>query len=71
MLENNVDSDGKMDNKLIDLNARPHRLHGQNASNQVCSLTEIVLIYDKCCIYVSWFVDLTSMSADFILMNRD
>ena len=35
MLENNFDSDGKMDNKLIDLNARPHRIPGQNSSNQV------------------------------------
>ncbi|KAB5541500.1 hypothetical protein DKX38_014474 [Salix brachista] len=35
MVENNTDSYGKMDNKLIDLNARPQRIHGQNSNNQV------------------------------------
>ncbi|KAJ6937020.1 B-box zinc finger protein 19-like [Populus alba x Populus x berolinensis] len=34
MVENNTDSDGKMDNKLIDLNARPQRVHGKNPANQ-------------------------------------
>nr|ABK93896.1 unknown [Populus trichocarpa] len=34
MVENNTDSDGKMDNNLIDLNARPQRIHGQNSTNQ-------------------------------------
>ncbi|KAJ6402885.1 hypothetical protein OIU84_014899 [Salix udensis] len=34
MVENNTDSDGKMDNKLIDLNSRPQRIHGQNSTNQ-------------------------------------
>ena len=35
MLENNTHGDGKMDNKLIDLNARPQRVHGQTSNNQV------------------------------------
>ncbi|KAL9391389.1 hypothetical protein Peur_015309 [Populus x canadensis] len=34
MVENSTDSDGKMDNKLIDLNARPQRVHGKNPTNQ-------------------------------------
>ncbi|KAF3435790.1 hypothetical protein FNV43_RR22882 [Rhamnella rubrinervis] len=34
VLDNNIDSDGKMDNKLIDLNARPQRIHGQTSTNQ-------------------------------------
>jgi hypothetical protein len=34
VLDNNIDSDGKMDNKLIDLNARPQRIHGQSSTNQ-------------------------------------
>lgn len=34
MLENNTDGDGKMDNKLIDLNTRPQRVYGQNSTNQ-------------------------------------
>lgn len=34
MLENNTHGDGKMDNKLIDLNARPQRVHGQTSNNQ-------------------------------------
>ncbi|KDP27641.1 hypothetical protein JCGZ_19646 [Jatropha curcas] len=34
MMENNIDGDGKIDNKLIDLNARPQRVHGQNSTNQ-------------------------------------
>lgn len=33
MLDGNADSDGKMDNNLIDLNARPHQ--GQASNNQV------------------------------------
>ncbi|KAL2537708.1 B-box zinc finger protein 19 [Forsythia ovata] len=35
MLANNSSHDGKMDNKLIDLNARPQRMHGQAPNNQV------------------------------------
>ena len=35
MLENNAHGDGKRDNKLIDLNARPQRVHGQASNNQV------------------------------------
>ncbi|KAF2322812.1 hypothetical protein GH714_031044 [Hevea brasiliensis] len=34
MMENNTDGDGKIDNKLIDLNARPQRIHGPNSTNQ-------------------------------------
>lgn len=34
-LENNSHGGGKMDNKLIDLNARPQRGHGQASNNQV------------------------------------
>ncbi|XP_015570680.1 B-box zinc finger protein 19 isoform X4 [Ricinus communis] len=34
MMENNSNIDGKIDNKLIDLNARPQRIHGQNSTNQ-------------------------------------
>lgn len=33
VMENN--SHGKIENKLIDLNARPQRIHGQNSTNQV------------------------------------
>lgn len=33
MLDGNADGDGKVDNKLIDLNARPNR--GQASNNQV------------------------------------
>ncbi|XP_021655084.2 B-box zinc finger protein 19 isoform X2 [Hevea brasiliensis] len=33
MMENNTDGDRKIDNKLIDLNARPQRIHGQNSTN--------------------------------------
>uniref|UniRef100_A0A6M2EQ37 B box-type domain-containing protein n=1 Tax=Populus davidiana TaxID=266767 RepID=A0A6M2EQ37_9ROSI len=39
MVENNTDSDGKMDNKLIDLNARPQRVHGKNPANQVLTFS--------------------------------
>lgn len=39
MVENNTDSDGKMDNKLIDLNSRPQRIHGQNSTNQVLTFS--------------------------------
>ncbi|KAK3029054.1 hypothetical protein RJ639_040106 [Escallonia herrerae] len=34
MLENDTDGDGKMDSKLIDLNARPQRILGQTSNNQ-------------------------------------
>ncbi|XP_065869014.1 B-box zinc finger protein 19-like isoform X2 [Euphorbia lathyris] len=34
VMENNTNCDGKIDNKLIDLNARPQRIHGQNSANQ-------------------------------------
>ncbi|KAJ4838093.1 B-box zinc finger protein 19 [Turnera subulata] len=34
VLENNAEGDGQMDNKLIDLNSRPQRIHGQNSANQ-------------------------------------
>lgn len=34
MLGNNSSRDGKMENKLIDLNARPQRMHGQAPNNQ-------------------------------------
>ncbi|XP_015892301.1 B-box zinc finger protein 19 isoform X2 [Ziziphus jujuba] len=34
VLDNNINSDGKMENKLIDLNARPQRIHGQASTNQ-------------------------------------
>ncbi|KAI3446179.1 hypothetical protein Pfo_002844 [Paulownia fortunei] len=34
ILGNNIDSDGKMDNKLIDLNARPQRMYGQAPTNK-------------------------------------
>lgn len=43
MMENNTDGDGKIDNKLIDLNARPQRIHGQNSSNQVLTLLLTIL----------------------------
>jgi hypothetical protein len=45
MVENNTDSDGKMDNNLIDLNARPQRIHGQNSTNQVSMLSTSVIRY--------------------------
>lgn len=35
VLENDIDGDLKMDNKLIDLNTRPSRIHGQPSTNQV------------------------------------
>ncbi|PON99900.1 B-box-type zinc finger [Trema orientale] len=34
VLENNIDGDAKMDNKLIDLNTQPHRMDGQPSTNQ-------------------------------------
>ncbi|KAK6159528.1 hypothetical protein DH2020_006842 [Rehmannia glutinosa] len=34
ILGNNTDGDGKMENKLIDLNARPQRMYGQGPTNQ-------------------------------------
>lgn len=34
MLDNNTENGGNMDNKLIDLNARPQRIHGQTSNNQ-------------------------------------
>ncbi|CAA2964978.1 B-box zinc finger 19-like isoform X1 [Olea europaea subsp. europaea] len=34
ILDNNNSRDGKMENKLIDLNARPQRMHGQAPNNQ-------------------------------------
>lgn len=34
-LENDIDGDVKMDTKLIDLNTRPSRIHGQPSTNQV------------------------------------
>lgn len=35
LLENDMDGDVEMDNKLIDLNTRPSRIHGQPSTNQV------------------------------------
>lgn len=35
MLDKNADVGSKMENKLIDLNTRPHRMHGQASANQV------------------------------------
>ncbi|GMN55778.1 hypothetical protein TIFTF001_024895 [Ficus carica] len=34
LLENDMDGDVEMDNKLIDLNTRPSRIHGQPSTNQ-------------------------------------
>nr|GLL27082.1 B-box zinc finger protein 19-like isoform X1 [Ipomoea trifida]GME10464.1 B-box zinc finger protein 19-like isoform X1 [Ipomoea batatas] len=34
MLDKNADVGSKMENKLIDLNTRPHRMHGQASANQ-------------------------------------
>lgn len=45
MVENNTDSYGKMDNKLIDLNARPQRIHGQNSNNQVSMFSTSIILY--------------------------
>lgn len=40
MLDKSADVGSKMENKLIDLNTRPHRMHGGQASaNQVGSLS--------------------------------
>ncbi|QHN96079.1 B-box zinc finger protein [Arachis hypogaea] len=33
MLENNIDSDRKMDKKLFDLNTRPQRINGSTSNN--------------------------------------
>ncbi|KAE8680034.1 B-box zinc finger protein 19 [Hibiscus syriacus] len=33
-LDGNVDGDGKAGNELIDLNAKPQRIHGQTSTNQ-------------------------------------
>lgn len=33
--DNNTDGHGKRDNKMIDLNIKPHRMHGQASNNQV------------------------------------
>ena len=35
VLDGNADRDGKVGNKLIDLNAKPQRMHGQTSTNQV------------------------------------
>jgi hypothetical protein len=32
--ETNADGHGKRDNKMIDLNIKPHRMHGQASNNQ-------------------------------------
>uniref|UniRef100_A0A5B7AE50 Putative B-box zinc finger protein 19 n=1 Tax=Davidia involucrata TaxID=16924 RepID=A0A5B7AE50_DAVIN len=32
--DTNIDGCGKMDNKMIDLNSRPQRIHGQSSNNQ-------------------------------------
>lgn len=42
VLDGNADGDGKVDNKLIDLNARPQR--GQGSSNQVFTCAEFYLV---------------------------
>ncbi|KAK9905144.1 hypothetical protein M0R45_000480 [Rubus argutus] len=34
VLVNNIDGDGMIDAKLIDLNTRPQRIHGQSSTNQ-------------------------------------
>ncbi|XP_022747708.1 B-box zinc finger protein 19-like [Durio zibethinus] len=34
VLDGNADGDGKVGNKLIDLNAKPRRMHGQASTNQ-------------------------------------
>ena len=39
----NVDGGGKMDNKMIDLNANPQRVHGQTSNNQV--LISLISVY--------------------------
>lgn len=33
--DTNADGHGKRDNKMIDLNIKPHRMHGQASNNQV------------------------------------
>ncbi|KAF8410500.1 hypothetical protein HHK36_003030 [Tetracentron sinense] len=38
MLDPNTDGHGKMDTKMIDLNARPHRVHEQASNNQAQGL---------------------------------
>lgn len=37
MMENNNNTDnvGRMENKMIDLNSKPQRMHGQTSNNQV------------------------------------
>lgn len=35
VLDSNTDADGKIENKMIDLNTRPQRTHGQVSNNQV------------------------------------
>ncbi|XP_057966116.1 B-box zinc finger protein 18-like isoform X3 [Malania oleifera] len=37
VLDANADGETKMDNKMIDLNARPQRVHGQTSNNQMFS----------------------------------
>lgn len=34
MMENNTEGVGRMENKLIDLNSKPQRMHGQTSNNQ-------------------------------------
>lgn len=34
-LDANADGDAKSDDKMIDLNMKPHRIHGQASNNQV------------------------------------
>ncbi|XWS54994.1 hypothetical protein CRYUN_Cryun10bG0136900 [Craigia yunnanensis] len=50
VLDGNADGDGKVGNKLIDLNAKPQRVHGQTSTNQVT-------VFPKFCpFFTSFFV---------------
>jgi len=49
VLDSNNDDGGKMDNKMIDLNANPQRMPGQAPNNQVINTPKTIFVLSFVC----------------------